>query len=117
MDWELALKVGQGVLVVVQAGVVVVMWAAAKHFATKDELAKATALGNDAHHRLDLLEQRMTQMPTHDDIGVLGERIGSLDQATARLSEQVKGLDRTTASIDGAVERIEQHLLDMKRAA
>lgn len=104
MDWELALKIGQGALVVVQAIVVGVMWAAAKHFATKDELAKAKARGDTAHHRLDLLEQRVASLPNDDDIR-------SLTTAVANLASDMRENSVRVETAVLGVKRIEDYLI------
>jgi septal ring factor EnvC (AmiA/AmiB activator) len=117
VEFKALLEYAQVGLIVGQAVVLFALFLLKSTFATRKDLGGAIDLGSDAHHRLDLLEQRVAQLPNHQDINVLADRIGSLDKAAARLEEQVNGLERTTSSIDGAVARIEQHLLDMKRAA
>ena len=108
MDWELGIKIGQVVVVVVQAVVVGVMWAATRHFASKGELADVKAHGNNAHHRLDLLEQRVAALPNDDDIKALRSDIAGL---AADLREN--GVRVETAVL--GVKRIEDYLIGARQ--
>ena len=124
MNWDEIRLWGLYVVFGLQLVVQFIGWLARRNLATpeqlaalKDEIRTERGRIHDVVGQLRLLEQKVSQMPDHEDITRLGERIGVVDRTTARLETQVDGLEKTTTSIDVAVQRIEQHLLDMKRAA
>lgn len=124
MNWDEIRLWGLYVVFGLQLVVQFIGWLARRNLATpeqlaalKDEIRTERGRIHDVVGQLRLLEQKVSQMPDHEDIARLGERIGVVDRTTARLETQVDGLEKTTTSIDVAVQRIEQHLLDMKRAA
>lgn len=124
MNWDEIRLWGLYVVFGLQLIVQFIGWLARRNLATpeqlaalKDEIRTERGRIHDVVGQLRLLEQKVSQMPDHEDIARLGERIGVVDRTTARLETQVDGLEKTTTSIDVAVQRIEQHLLDMKRAA
>lgn len=106
MDWETGIKIGQVVVVVVQAAVVAIMWAATRHFASKRELAGVKEYGDKAHHRLDLLEQRVAGLPNDDDIkGLRGDVAGlaaDLRENSVRVETAVLGVKRIEDYLIGA---------------
>lgn len=106
MDWELGIKVVQVVILVVQAGVVGIMWVAARQFASKGEVASVKELGDRAHHRLDLLEQRVAGLPNDDDIkGLRGDVAGlaaDLRENSVRVETAVLGVKRIEDYLIGA---------------
>ena len=124
MNWDEIRLWGLYVVFGLQLVVQFIGWLARRNLATpeqlaalKDEIRTERGRIHDVVGQLRLLEQKVSQMPDHEDIARLGERIGVVDRTTARLETQVDGLEKTTTSIDVAVQRIEQHLLDMKRTA
>lgn len=97
-------------------------WLARRNLATPEQLDAVKELVRIERGRIhalqhdhNMLDQRVAQMPGHDDIGKLRDTVAQLDKTTGQLSEQVKALDRTSGTIEKSVDRIEQHLLDMKR--
>ncbi|MFN4017109.1 MAG: hypothetical protein ACK4JB_17355 [Reyranella sp.] len=97
-------------------------------FATVDDLASAADVLKDqvgeveretirSHHRADLLEQQVKNLPDYEDITKLQHSMAQLDNKMATIAAEVKGIDQNLGRTGDAVDRIEQHLLREKKAA
>lgn len=127
MNWDLMFK-GFNVLVVLcSAGLNVYLFFRAKEDkrleaiearqAEVDDLAEADretvrlavaerrAHINDLHQRVSLVEERLRQMPTHDDLRKIYDKL-------TELVSQVGRQDERSANTNDAVRRIEQHLME-----
>lgn len=89
--------------------VTILLWMARKEFATNSAVGAAMARANDAHHRIDLIEERMKSLPTGEDIKALGSEISSM--ATEMRENRV----RVETAVLG-VKRIEDFLLQGAKA-
>lgn len=106
MDWDLGIKIVQVVIVAVQAVVVGIMAVATRHFASKREMAGVKEHGDRAHHRLDLLEQRVAGLPNDDDIkglrGDVADMAADLRENSVRVETAVLGVKRIEDYLIGA---------------
>lgn len=114
MDLETAVKLGQLLFVVAQAIFLLVIFLMKASFATKKDLSGAIELGANAHHRLDLLEQRVGQLPTHDNMQELREDVGELKEGQARTGAKLDGMGREIGLIREAVVRVDDFLRTAK---
>lgn len=86
------------------------LWAARKTFANKTEFDAAAKAAEQAHHRLDLIDERLKQLPTSRDINVLGDKVSAMATDLRENSVRVE-----TAVL--GVKRIEDYMIqgDAKR--
>ncbi len=84
-----------------------VIWAARKSFASTTAVDAAKDRANHAHHRLDLLEERLKQVPTDAAIDALRDDVSNLRTDMRENSVRVE-----TAVL--GVKRIEDFLLGSK---
>ncbi len=110
MDLETAVKLGQLLFVVAQAIVLLVILLMKSNFATKKDLAAASELGANAHHRLDLLEQRVGHLPTHDTLQEIRDDVGDLKEGQAKTVAGLDGLGREIGLVRAAVVRVDDFL-------
>lgn len=71
---------------------------------------------HDTNSRVVLLEQKVGQMPDHEDIDALREDIGQLTSVTSGLTAQVSGLDRNIESLGSAITRTEENVFKIATA-
>ena len=113
MDWESIAKLGEFVLVVAQLLFVVFMFVMKGTFATKKDMAGALEIGADAQHRIDIVEERMKNMPTHDTVQDLGAIVTKIDRHLAEsvvkmegLGEKVDDVRESVRTLDAIVRRL-----------
>lgn len=118
MSWEDIRLWGLYIIFGIQLLLQLFQLIARRHLATSAQIATLeemirTERGriHDANNRLQLLEQKLGQMPDHDDINMLRDAIARLTTSTAMLTTKVDGLDRNIESLGGAVTRTEEHLI------
>lgn len=127
MNWELALKGFNALVVLCSAGLNVYLYLKAKadkrmeaieeRQAEADDLAEADreavrlavaerrAHVNDLGQRVALLEERMRQMPTHDDLRKIYDKL-------TELVSRVERQDERSEIVLSGLRRIEQHLME-----
>lgn len=100
MDLETAVKLGQLVVVVAQAIVLLIIFLMKGTFATKRDVSDAYARGGDAHHRLDVLDERLKGFPGYDvtnelrnDFALMGQRQAETTAEVRLLREQFQRTD------------------------
>lgn len=108
MDLDTAVKLGQLGFVIAQAVVLVIIVVMRGTFATKKDASAAHTRADNAHHRLDLLEQRVAQQPTEDDIKGLRSDIAGL------AADMRENAVRVETAVLG-VKRIEDYLIGGKK--
>lgn len=110
MDWKAIGDFAQLGLIFGQAIVLFVLFLLKGTFATKKDLGVATEQGANAHHRLDLLEQRVNQLPTHDTIVEMREDIGELRTGQAKSEVKLTGVDEKLDLLRTSVTRMDEYL-------
>lgn len=65
--------------------------------------------------RLTAMEQRLTQMPSHDDLRALQSRVGGLEREVAVVGEKVSGLGQIMVRVEHQVNLVSQHLIQEGR--
>ncbi len=110
MDWKAVADFAQVTLIVGQAVVLGILFLLKGTFATKKDLGGAIELGANAHHRLDLLEQRVNQLPTHDTIVDLRKDIGALKTGQAENNVKLDGVDEKIDLVRGSINRLDEYL-------
>lgn len=114
MDWKTASDFAQVALIFGQAIVLFVLFLLKGTFATKKDMSGAIELGANAHHRLDLLEQRVGQLPTHDTIVEMREDIGDLKTGQAESKMKLTGVDEKLDLLRESVNRMDDYLRTTK---
>lgn len=71
---------------------------------------------HETNGRVGLLEQRLGQMPDHEDISALRDDIGRLTSVTTGLTTKVDGLDRNIESLGSAITRTEENVFKIATA-
>jgi hypothetical protein len=69
-------------------------------FATTTELNREAARTTANAHEIELLKQRVGNLPTHDTVQELRDDIGELKEGQARTGAQLEGIGRTVSRID-----------------
>lgn len=108
MNLDTAVNLAQLIFVIAQAIVLLIIFLMSRTFGSKKEVGVAHTRADNAHHRLDLLEQRVAQQPTDDDIKALRGDIAGL--ATDMRENAV----RVETAVLG-VKRIEDYLIGGKK--
>jgi hypothetical protein len=65
--------------------------------------------------RLAAMEQRLTQVPSHDDLRALQNRVGGLEREVAVVGEKVSGLGQIMVRVEHQVNLVSQHLIQEGR--
>lgn len=73
-------------------------------FAARPDLEKAMA-------RINSVEQRLSTMPSHDDLRVLQNRVGELERAVAVVAERVGGVHEILKRVEHQVSLLVHHQL------
>ncbi|MCA0303492.1 MAG: DUF2730 family protein [Proteobacteria bacterium] len=106
--WFKAAELG---LLVAQAVVLAFMFLLRSSFASKTDLRDAHARADAAHHRHDVLEERLRGYPTYEVTNALAEKTSHLEATHKELAAELRSVDRKVDRIDEGVMRIEQHLM------
>ncbi len=122
MEWWTDPRIWAAIVIVLQFGFVAAHWLGRKSFATTDDLLGVNKVLQDqvddgekqireAHHKIELLEQRIKSLPDFEDIDKLRSSVGQLDKNVSSMASELKGIEHKVDRTDAAVTRIEQHLL------
>ena len=76
--------------------------------------AKAADLAGIAG-RVSAMEQRLSQMPSHEDLRALQHRVGGLEREVAVVGEKVSGLGQIMVRVEHQVNLVSQHLIQEGR--
>jgi len=114
MDWKTVSDFAQVALIFGQAIVLFILFLLKGTFATKKDLGGAIELGANAHHRLDLLEQRVNQLPTHDTIVELRDDIGELKTGQAESKVKLTGVSEKIDLVRDSINRMDEYLRTKK---
>lgn len=104
MDWDLALRIAQILSPVVSASAAGAVWLIGRTVASKDDVRAA-------HHRLDILDERLKGFPGYEVTNELGGGLSQLNASNEAMKTEIRAIDDKVERIDSAVQRIEQHLL------
>jgi len=108
MSWEITLKIVEVALLVANIVVLgVVAWMRGT-FASKKELAGVIELAADAHHRLDLQDERIKNLPTSETVRELREDIGELKQGQAVSREKLDGIKDSVSMLRESIQDLDQ---------
>lgn len=128
MEWLIDPRIWAAIVIVLQFGFVALHWLGRKSFATtedllavnkvlQDQIDVGEANGREAHHKIELLDQKIKGLPDFEVIDRLREAVSHLDKNVASLTTEVKNVDQNMERTSNAVDRIEQHLLREVRKA
>jgi hypothetical protein len=90
MDLETAVKLGQLGFMVAQAIVLLIMFLMRSSFASKKELAEARQRADSAHHRQDLLDERLKGFPGYDVTNELRDDFADMGRAQAEVATELR---------------------------
>lgn len=100
MDLETAIKLGQLGFVVAQAIVLLIIFLMKGTFATRNDVTSAHARGDSAHHRLDVLDERLRGFPGYevtnelrDDFATMGRQQAETTTELRLVREQLQRID------------------------
>lgn len=96
-DWLKFWPVAVAILNVVFLGVV---WALSKTFASKAELQAEGGARGELEHRVTVVEQRLDQLPDHDDLAHLRDTIARVDKMVATVATEVAGLREVLVRVE-----------------
>lgn len=82
-------------------------WIGSRKYATRDELLAAIDIVKDAHHRIDLVEERMRALPGYDTVNTLIDGIGELKEGQAASRQWQESTKGELARIHQAIDRID----------
>lgn len=83
--------------------------------ALHDEAREIETAATGAHHRVDLIEERMKGLPDYDTVNTLRDIVATLNATVLALKSEVKALDDKLDTQGTVITRIEQHLLNQVR--
>lgn len=83
-------------------------WIGSKKYATRDEVMAAIDMLKDAHHRIDLVEERMKGLPGYDKVNELIDGIGELKEGQAASRQWQASTQSELQRIHQAIDRIDQ---------
>jgi len=85
-------------------------WIGRHKYATREEVMAAIEQIKNAHHRVDLVEERLKALPGYDKFNELGAGIGTLQQGQARSGAWQEGINRELARIHETLGRLDNRL-------
>jgi len=85
-------------------------WIGRHKYATRDELLASCDLVKDAHHRIDLVEEKLKSFPGYEKFNELNTGIGALQQGQARSGAWQEGINRELARIHETLGRLDERL-------
>jgi hypothetical protein len=100
---DLAWMLGIGALLG-GAAVAFLRWKLAGDFAKTGDLAELRG-------KLAALEQRVGQMPSHEDIRELQRRIGGVEQSVAVVGTKVEGAEKIMIRVEHQLNLVSEHLI------
>ena len=112
MDLETGVKLAQLAFMVAQAVVLVFMLLMRGTFATKKDAGFAHGHADKAHHRLDILDERLKGFPGYDVTNELREAVSEMGGALRELKVEVKSIDDKVDDHKISLARVERHLLN-----
>lgn len=109
-DW---LKYWPVAVVLFNAAFIVIVWALSKTFAQKDELKDGLKVESEKRgrleHRLTVVEQQISQLPDHDDLGDVREALARVDKTVATVATEVSGLKEVLARVEHPLRLLVEH--------
>lgn len=114
MSWEAIAKIGELGLVVAQCVFFAFMFFMKGTFATKKDVGGALEVAADAQHRIDLMAERMKNMPTHDTIEDVRGSIGDLKIGQAESKTKLDAMDENVKRIVRTMDRVEDFVRTVK---
>ncbi|MBX9944913.1 MAG: DUF2730 family protein [Reyranella sp.] len=112
MDLETAVKLAQLAFVVAQASILLVIVLMKGTFATKKDVQAANTRADGAHHRLDLLDERLKGFPGYDVTNELREAVSQMGGSLRELKVEVRSIDDKVDDHKVSLARVERHLLN-----
>lgn len=88
------------------------LWMARKEFATNASVDAAHSHAKAAHHRLDILDERLKGFPGYDVTNQTRDAVSDLTVEVRELKAEVRAIDHKADSQAVVTARIEQHLLN-----
>lgn len=76
------------------------LWMARKEFATNSSVSAAHRRADEAHHRLDLLDERLKGFPGYDVTNELREDLANIDKSQTEVATEVRMLRVTVQRMD-----------------
>lgn len=112
MDLETAVKLAQLGFMVAQAVVLVFMLLMRGTFASKKDAGEAHGHASEAHHRLDILDERLRGFPGYDVTNQLRDAVSLMDGTLRELRVEIKSIDDKVDDQKTSLARVERHLLN-----
>lgn len=100
MDLETAVKLGQLGFVVAQAIVLLIIILMKGTFATKRDVQSAHVHADNAHRRLDVLDERLKGFPGYDVTNELRDDFAAMGRSQAETTTELRLLREQLRSID-----------------
>lgn len=100
MDLETAVKLGQLLFVLAQAIVLLLIILMKGAFATKKDVQTAHTYADNAHHRLDVLDERLKGFPGYDVTNELRDDFAQMGRSQAETTTELRLLREQLRSID-----------------
>ena len=88
----------------------------AVHKVLQDQLDEQQRQNMRAHHRIEMLEERLKGLPTYEVTNDLATKLSSLAVSVSAMASEIRGIDGRTEQIDSAVIRIEQLLMSESKS-
>jgi len=86
----------------------------AEHEERKMAVERAKSLAEKNAGRLNLVESRLADLPTHRDLDGIKASLAGLGATMTGVQAQLQGQSKQIDTVDGTVTRIHQYLLEQK---
>ena len=100
MDLDTAVKFGQLVFVVAQAVVLLIIFLMKGTFATRKDVSSAHAHADGAHHRLNVLDERLKGFPGYDVTNELRDDFAEMSRQQAMTTTELRLLREQLQRMD-----------------
>lgn len=104
---DVATWLGAGVTI---GGIVIawVRWQLSGAFGSRDDITALAA-------RISNMEAKLANVPTHDDVRQLGQRIGAVEREISVVAADVRGIREGNGRIEHAIRTLYEHELAKAR--
>jgi hypothetical protein len=100
MSAETWIKLAELLLIIAQGGLLLFMLLMKGTFATRKQLEAVENRAEGAHHRQDVLDERLKGFPDYDVINEIKEEIGQVQQTQASGNTELRLLRETVQRMD-----------------
>jgi hypothetical protein len=100
MNLEEWMKLGELGFIISQAIFLLVMFLLRSTFASKRDVAVAHARADGAHHRMDVLDERLKGFPGYDTTNEIKDDVVQLKEGQSSMETEIRLLRETVARLD-----------------